>query len=272
MPVKMRLFEILDVVRDDDQTSRYFDIFIMSLIAANVAAQILETVDSICSIAPEFFEQFEFVSLMIFSIEYVLRIWSCTANPKYSHSISGRVRFAFTPLLLIDFLAIIPFYIAMLPIDLRVIRALRLFRIFRILKLARYFQAIQVIGSVLRSKKEELITILFTLFLLLLLVSSLVYFVEHEAQPESFSSIPAAMWWGIVTLTTVGYGDMYPVTLMGKFFAALVAILGIGMFALPAGILGSGFVEHLQNKGSGQHRCPHCGKELSPKIQTLGRG
>ena len=154
-----------------------------------------------------------------------------------------------TPLAIIDLLAILPFYLPMIiPLDLRFIRAVRLFRLFRLFKMGRYSKAVFILKKVLKEKKEELVLIIFVIFLLLIIFSSLMYFIEKEAQPEAFSNIPEAMWWGIITLTTVGYGDVYPITPLGKILGALIAFLGIGMFALPAGILGSGLVEIVRKK------------------------
>jgi voltage-gated potassium channel len=136
-------------------------------------------------------------------------------------------------------------------------------RLARWLKIARYSQALDTLGRVLRSRKAELGITAFLGLLLLLFASSLMYFVEHEAQPRVFSSIPSAMWWGVVTLTTVGYGDIYPVTSLGKFIGGAIEILGIGLFALPAGIVASGFAEELQRRKQERgHQCPHCGKEF----------
>jgi voltage-gated potassium channel len=170
-----------------------------------------------------------------------------------------------TPLALIDLLAIIPFYLPLLSPQMRVGRALRLFRLFRVLKLNRYTDSLTIVVQVLRLKQEELILSLFVLSILLAIASSLIYFAEHQAQPDAFSSIPEAMWWGTITLTTVGYGDVYPVTLIGRILGAILAILGIGLFALPAGILASGFAEELQVRKSRQQPeqtriCPHCGE------------
>jgi len=150
---------------------------------------------------------------------------------------------------MIDLFAILPFYLPMIiPLDLRFIRAVRLFRLFRLFKLGRYSKALLLLKKVLKEKKEELILIIFVVILLLIIFSSLMYFIEKEAQPEAFSSIPEAMWWGIITLTTVGYGDVYPITPLGKIIGALIAFLGIGIFALPAGILASGLVEIVRRK------------------------
>jgi len=262
MALQRRVHEILEVAAKGDRVSRAFDIFIVSLIALNIIALVLETVDSIYRQCPVLFDVFEVVSVVIFSVEYVFRVWSCTCDSRYSSPVTGRLRFAVTPLAMIDLLAVLPFYLPFLGLDLRFFRAVRLFRLFRIAKLGRYSRAVRTLGRVVVAKKEELAVTLFVLFLLLLMASCLLYFVERDAQPEAFSSIPAAMWWAVATLTTVGYGDVCPVTVAGKIIAAIVAILGIGMFALPTGILGAGFVEEMQNQRRPAKTCPHCGKEL----------
>ena len=141
-------------------------------------------------------------------------------------------------------------------------RVLRLFRIVRIMKIGRYYSSLNQIKTVFRDKKEELVLTFTLLTMLLVVSSSVLYFCENSENPETFSSIPATMWWSVETLTTVGYGDMYPTTPWGKFFASLIAILGIGMFALPTGILGAGFIEAVQKSKRVAEVCPHCGKRL----------
>jgi len=149
-----------------------------------------------------------------------------------------------------------------IPFDLRFIRAIRLIRLFRLFKLGRYSVAIKLFGRVLKGKREELFITAFAIFILLTISSSLLYYVEHKAQPEVFSSIPAAMWWGVATLTTVGYGDIYPITSLGKFLGAIISLLGIGLFAMPAGILSAGFIEEIRKKKETAKTCPHCGEKL----------
>ena len=159
----------------------------------------------------------------------------------------------------------LPFYLPFLSVDLRVLRMFRLFRIMRIMriaKLARYSESLQMLLRVVKSRREHLISAVFILLILLVVAASLMYYAEHDAQPKVFSSIPAAMWWAAATLTTVGYGDAYPVTAIGKVMAAIIAMLGIGMFALPTGILGAAFLEDLDSRKKNQ-RCPHCGKEIA---------
>jgi voltage-gated potassium channel len=164
---------------------------------------------------------------------------------------------------IIDLVAILPFYLPLVGIDLRSLRVLRLLRILRIAKVGRYYSSLNLIKHVFQAKKEELVLTSAMMGLLLVVSSSLLYYCESAVQPDAFSSIPATMWWAVATLTTVGYGDMYPVTLLGRLLAGTIAILGIGMFALPTGILGAGFVEAIQKqKKELVQRCPHCGKEF----------
>ena len=167
---------------------------------------------------------------------------------------------------LVDLFAVLPFYLPMIfPFDLRFIRAFRLFRLFRLFKLARYSVAFKTLGRVIKLKKEELNIAVFIIFLLLIVSSSLMYFVEHNVQPNTFQSIPHALWWGVSTLTTVGYGDIYPITPIGKFLGAIIALLGIGIFALPAGIFASGFAEELAKRNKETIYCPFCGKNINSK-------
>lgn len=199
--------------------------------------------------------------MLIFSVEYVLRLWSCVEKHEYSRPVVGRLRFAATPMALIDLTVILPFYLPFMGVDLRAMRVVRIMRVFRIAKLGRYSESLQILQRVVKAKKEHLADTVFILLVLLVMASSLMYFAEYKVQPEKFSSIPAAMWWAVATLTTVGYGDIYPVTTVGKILASVISVLGIGMFALPTGILGAGFVEEREQRRS-HVRCPHCGKEL----------
>ena len=257
--LKQRVYDILEGPTTESTLSRWVQTGIFSLIVLNIAALVLETVESIYQAAPAAFLAFETVSLYIFSLEYGLRVWSCTASPHYRAPFWGRLRYIRTPLALIDLLAILPFFLSF-TFDLR---SLRMVRLLRLAKLGRYSVALQTIGHVLLAKQEELVTLMGLLFLLLLGASSCMYFAEHHAQPDQFSSIPATMWWGIATLTTVGYGDIYPVTELGKAIASVIAILGIGIFALPAGILGAAFLEEFQSHKSEPKLCPHCGEVIT---------
>ena len=261
--MKKRVYEILEKAQKGDTASLIFDWFIMSLISLNVLAVAMATVQSLSSQYSNFFRVFEIVSIIIFTIEYILRMWSCTVNEKYKHPIFGRIKYLITPFAIVDLLAILPFYLQrLIPVDLRFLRALRLIRLFRVLKMARYNNALATLKNVILKKREELIVTVFTVFIFLILLSSAVYLVENPVQPEAFPDIPTAMWWGVVTMTTVGYGDIYPVTVWGRIFASIVSVLGVGLFALPAGFLASGFSEEMRKGKKKKIICPGCGREI----------
>jgi voltage-gated potassium channel len=260
MKLKQRAYEILEVAAEGDKTSRRFDLFILTLISLNGITLVLETVKSVHDRTGELFSVFETVSVLIFSAEYLCRLWSCVTDPVYKSALRGRLKFALTPMALIDLLAILPFYLPLLGVDLRVFRLARLFRLFRVAKLVRYSQALQSFGRTLRSCKEELLTTLIFMMFLLMLSSCLMYYAEREAQSENFSSIPASMWWAIATLTTVGYGDIYPITPAGKLIGSIIAVLGIGMFALPTSVLGAAYLGEISRRRLEPVACPHCGK------------
>lgn len=263
--IRKRTWEILEKVRPGDTASRIFGIFILSLIFLNVLAVIIGTVSSIYEKWGVFLDWFEIISVAIFTVEYLGRIWSCTTSERYRRPIVGRIKFAVSPMALVDLAAILPFYIPFIGVDMRFVRALRLLRIVRIAKVGRYYKSLQTIRAVISDKKEELVLTTFLMFMLLVLSGSVMYYCEHDAQPEVFPDIPTTLWWSVITLTTVGYGDIYPITPIGKVMGSIIAILGIGMFALPTGILGAGFVEAIQKTKKGVDRCPHCGKRLDQK-------
>lgn len=261
LSVRRRVRKIVVVARPGDHVSRVFDLCIVLLILLNVAAMIAESVASVRAVLEREFVTFEYLSVVVFSVEYLLRVWSCVEDPQYAHPVLGRLRFALTPLALVDLFAVLPFYLPVVRMDLRMLRILRIMRIMRLAKLGRYSESLQTLGRVVTSKKEQLISTVFILVILLVIASCLMYYAENERQPDHFSSIPAAMWWAVTTLTTVGYGDVLPITTVGKLLGSVIAVLGIGMFALPTGILGAGFVEELERRRPPRN-CPHCGKDL----------
>jgi voltage-gated potassium channel len=245
----------------DDVAARVVDALILGLIVLNVAAVVAGSVESVRARWGAALDAFEVVSVVVFTVEYLGRLWAAPEDPRYRSAVAGRLRWAVTPLALIDLAAVLPFFLPLLGVDLRVARAIRLLRLVRLAKAARYVRALSLLGAVLRGKREELGLTAVVVGLLVLVSATLMYHVEHGVQPEAFSSIPATLWWAVVTLTTVGYGDVVPVTAAGRVLGACVAILGIGLFALPTAILGSGFMEELERRRSGSS-CPHCGGPL----------
>jgi voltage-gated potassium channel len=250
----------------DSKWDKVINAFIIALIILNVAAVMIETVPSFHDTEGErtFFYYFDLISVIIFSVEYVLRVWSSNNEPKYKGTIKGRLRYILSPGALIDLLAILPFYMsAFIGFDLRMLRILRLLRFFRLFRLTAYMKATKLVATVFRSRINELaLSLVLTLFLIII-ASCLVYFAEHAEQPDKFSSIPATMWWAVVSLTTVGYGDIIPITPLGKIFSGIVLMAGVALLALPAGIITSGFLEELgKSKRIKKQVCPHCGKPL----------
>jgi len=246
--LRQRVHQVLDIAQADDPVSQVVGYTLVVLIILNVLAVILDSVQAIHDAVGELFSWFEILSVAIFTVEYALRIWSGveSAERSYRHPIFGRLRYAMRPLILIDLIVILPFYFSFLfGIDLRILRVMRLLRVF---KLTRYSGAWSMFAAVIHGQRRPLIMAGYLLAITLVMAASLMYLAENEAQPVAFANIPAAMWWGLVTLTTVGYGDVTPVTSLGKLLGAAVTILGIGMYALPAGILASGFMQELNRR------------------------
>jgi voltage-gated potassium channel len=243
---------------------RVFNGFIIVLIILNVLAVMLETVPSIYEPHKAFFHAFDVASVVIFTIEYVLRVWSCNHDHKYKHSFYGRIRYILTPGALIDLLAILPFYIhVVVGLDLRVLRLLRLMRFLRLFHLTAFMHSAQLVRNVFKSRANDLKLSFVIVSFLIIIASCLVYFAEHSTQPEKFSSIPATVWWAIVTITTTGYGDMIPITPLGQTITSIISLIGVAVVALPAGIITAGFLEEIRKaKNHGTHTCPHCGKTL----------
>ena len=260
--IRRRIWEVVEIATPGDGASRVFDLTILTLIFLNVLATILGTVSEIHARFGVALDQFEVLSVAVFTVEYLTRLWACRADERYDRLIVGRLLFAKRGLLLIDLMAILPFYLPFVGIDLRSFRVLRLLRILRIVRIGRYYNSLYMIHRVVRAKREELVLTSAVMFLLLVVSASVLFYCEHDLQPDSFSSIPATMWWAIATLTTVGYGDMYPITVLGRLFASVIAVLGIGMFALPTGILGAAFVEEIERSKNEARVCPHCGKPI----------
>jgi len=220
----------LRAIVEDNTTKKgkYFDYFIQLIIVLSLISFSLETLPNISEEFRLVLEKFEFVSIVIFSIEYVLRVLVTKKPLRYIFSFYG----------IIDILAILPFYLNRF-LDLRFLRAFRVFRIFRALKLIRYNKALNRFNVAFKIVKEELVLFFIVILIMLFIVSAGIYSFENEAQPEIFKSVFHSGWWSIVTLTTVGYGDVYPITLGGKIFTFFVLMIGIGVVAVPAGLVGT---------------------------------
>lgn len=240
--------------RPNDPWGRLVDAVLVFLIFTNVVVVILETDPVLGTAWADWFWRFELFSVAVFTVEYALRFWSCVdreGKPQMSPA-RARVRWVLSPLGLIDLLAILPFYVFLfLPgggqslLLLRIFRGLRLLRVF---KLTRYSPALRILRTVLVREANTLMVVAFVMMVILIMTSWGIYMIERTAQPESFGSLPQALWWSVVTVTTVGYGDVVPLTPLGKFFGGLISLVGIGMAALPAGILASGFATEMRRR------------------------
>lgn len=218
------------------------DKFIYILIFLNVGAMILESHESIRNSYGGFFSVFEVISIVIFSAEYLYRI----IHAIYKEGTKGAIVYVFSFYGLIDLISILPFYLnQIIKIDGRFFRILRLFRLTRIFKVGRKSKSLKVFTRALKSVKSELTFTLFLSIITILFSASAIYYLENEAQPDKFSSITESIWWATVSLATVGYGDVYPITVGGKIFASLISLVGIGVVAIPTGVISAAFVEEI---------------------------
>lgn len=247
--VRSRTFELLNPATFGDQTSRLWDQFFSVLILLNVVAVTLESVEALHEKYDQIFHYFELFSILIFTVEYSLRVW--VAPLKYENrvaaSYSARVKYIFSLNGIIDLLSIIPFYLQfMLPgLDLRILRTLRLLRI---LKLSTYNSALSDLIEAIREERRSFIAAGYIFVVMFIIASSLIYFAEHQKHPTHFNSIPDSMYWALITLTTVGYGDVTPVTALGKLISVISAMGGVIVVALLTGIIASSFSLQMERR------------------------
>ncbi len=241
-------YGLLEGHNDIGDCSRLIRGLIVALIMLNGAAVIMESNQNLYLPYRGWFDAFELFSVAIFSLEYLGRVWVSAEKKCYVHlpDWRARLRFMLSPMALVDLLAVAPFYLSLLvSIDLRY---LRFFRLMRLLKLSHYFDGLQVFASVLRREGSAIAGAMLTMMTLIIISACLMFTVENAASPGHFESITEAIWWAVVTLTTVGYGDITPITFGGKLLGIAIMLLGVGTMALPAGILAARFTEELQNR------------------------
>ena len=262
--IRLRVYQLLEPGTTGDPLSRIIDAIIVVLILTSIAIAIIESEPTLPIEVLRGLEWCESTILAFFIAEYVLRLWSCVEGGGRDQPVWSRLRFALGPMMLVDLVAIAPGLIALAGPDASAMVVLRALRLLRLVRIARYSRSMQLFGTVLRERTPELLVTGALAAVLMLLASTDMYLAERDAQPERFGSIPRAMWWAVVTLTTVGYGDVYPVTAAGRMLGAVVAIIGIGVVAVPTGILGAGFTEAIredrkQRRRESDHEDPDAG-------------
>jgi voltage-gated potassium channel len=266
--MKQRIYHLVEKGSHGSKINLLFDYFIIVLIIFNVLAIALDTLTGLSEQLRNTLRIFEIVSIGIFTAEFILRLYVSDITHPAKSKFASAMRFMISPFGIIDLLAILPFYIPfIIKVDLRFLRILRLIRFFRVLKISRYNSTLKLIRDVLKEKRAEIGMTFFIAGLLLLVSGFLMYSVENPVQPDKFPNIFASLWWAVATLTTVGYGDIYPITTLGKIISGVVAVLGLGLIALPTGIISAGFIEKInQSKNETKsYICPHCGKKVDLK-------
>ena len=276
--IRRKIFALFSEETRDKGFPKYFNYFIMTLILVNVVTMILETVKVIYEPYHTYFHAFELFVIAVFTCEYIMRIITADLAFPCGNRLKSILKYMFSFYGLIDLLAILPFYMPFTKLDLRIVRTLRLLRFLRLFKITRYNNSMELIKSVMSEKRSELGVTCFVIIIVMIIASFLMFYAENAAQPDHFPNVLACIWWSIVTLTTVGYGDVFPVTGIGRFIGGVIAFLGIGLVALPTGIISAGFLEKLNEKNKEENKesdtekhdehkchkqyCPYCGHKL----------
>jgi len=228
--------------------------FIVVVILVSVAFVVVESEPAIHESHPVLFHVVEIVVGLVFLVEYVARMWVAAEDPRYSDGLRGRLRYAMTPSALIDLLAVTPLFLHVIGAEAYVIRIMRVVRVLRLAKLGRFSVATRALSNAVHARRYELMISFGVAIFILVLTSTLMYIVEGHTQPETFGSIPRAMWWAIATLTTVGYGDVVPLTTPGRILGGITAVTGVGLIAMPAGILAAAMSDAIHTRRAAEHR------------------
>lgn len=269
--IKSRVNTILNTYPNEERTARGVKYFLAIFILANTIAVVLSTIPNLPPIISNLIFAIISISLTIFTIEYILRLWSCTHSPTFMGRVKDRLRYATEIYMIIDLISIIPIlFPVVFPKDYSMLHIFRLLSIFKLVRYTRHNDALQLLQRVIFKKREIISFLVLFLVFEILFSSTIMYIVENAAQPDKFSSIPAAMWWAAMTVTTVGYGDIYPITPLGQTITSMVTIGGVLLLALPSAILAAGFMEERQKEQrSHEHTVTETGISLLERVGTL---
>lgn len=269
--IKKRIVEIIESPNDETFESKVFDISITSLIIINVILVIIDTFD-ISGELRAAFNVIEIFFIIIFTLEYAVRVWTADEIFPNNRPIISRIKYIFSFMALVDLISILPFYIPfIIPHDFRVIRMLRVTRLMRLFKINRYTSTFSTILTVFKRKMAQLISSLFIILLLMIIVSVVMFNIEHEAQPDKFVNAFSSLWWALATFSTIGYGDIYPITVAGQILNGMFSFLGIGLVAIPTAIISAGFIEvsnemkqeeEAEMNHDSKCYCPYCGHKI----------
>ena len=287
------LYHLVDEKDESNRLSKGFNYFLMALIMLSVGEMALETDDSIYKPYKYYFDIFDCFTVIVFSVEYAIRIFTAHLDPENK----GKTRwesirsYIFSFAGIIDLASILPFYFDFNKLDLRELRMLRLLRFLRVFKIARYNSSMKLVADVIKDKSSEIGVIMGVIIIIMIISSFLMFYAENKAQQEQFPNVLSCLWWAVVTMTTIGYGDVYPVTVAGNVIGSIMALLGIGLVAMPTGIISAGFLEKVNERkeqkrkeaeenakadrekaaveheghaeiSDQKHYCPYCGHKL----------
>lgn len=260
---------IYNLIREDDINTRHADIVdgtLMLFVVTSVIVAFLSTFD-LSSGLQSVLSVLEVIFVIVFSVEYALRLWTSELIYPNLPAWRARLKYAMTPMAIIDLLSVLPFYLPMVGLSVGTLKSLRLVRVLRIFKINRYTSALSLIGKVLKTRATQLLSSILVIFVLIFIAAMLMYDVEHKAQPEVFNNALSAMWWAMSTITTVGYGDIYPITTFGRVISGFITFLGIGLTAISIGIISAGFIEQSKvikniKKAQSKEVCECCGQKI----------
>jgi voltage-gated potassium channel Kch len=243
---RAKLYALMEPTGHSGQLRTYVDNFIVFWVLLSIVCVVLESVESIHKVLALQFILIDSVAFGIFTVEYLIRLYTAPENPRFKKAFAPHAAYVFSPQAIIDLLAILPFLLEVIWPNQIDLRFLRVFRLARLLKLTRYTTATVTLYKVLRREWQVIFASVFIMLLLIVLAASMGYLLEHESQPDKFENIPQAIYWAVITLASVGYGDISPVTPWGRALTVVLSLVGVGIFAIPAGLLASAFTDQLR--------------------------